>query len=53
MTDAEHPPETRISALLNYTDRLASMRAHLSVVTVLVGINLVLTAVLLWRLWNR
>ncbi len=50
---SEHTPETRISALMNYTDRLASMRMHLSVVTVLVAINLVLTAVLLWRLWSR
>lgn len=52
MTESEHPPEGRIGALLNYTDRLASMRTHLSVVTVLVVINLLLTAVLLWRLWN-
>jgi hypothetical protein len=52
MTD-EHPPETRIGALMNYTDRLANLRAHVSVVTLMVAINLVLTAVLLWRLWNR
>lgn len=52
MTESDHQPEGRIGALLNYTDRLASMRVHLSVVTVLVAINLVLTAVLLWRLWN-
>jgi hypothetical protein len=53
MTESEHPPDTRIGALRNYTDRLAAMRTHLSVVTVLVAINLVMTAVLLWRLWNR
>lgn len=53
MTELERSSETRISALLSYTDRLAAMRAHLSVVTVLVAVNLVMTAVLLWRLWDR
>ena len=50
---SDHPPETRIGALMNYTDRLAAMRTHLFVVTLLVAINLVLTTVLLWRLGNR
>jgi hypothetical protein len=40
LTESEHPPDTRIGALRNYTDRLAAVRTHLPDVTVLVAIDL-------------
>ena len=53
MSGSEQPSKTRIGALQDTHERLGSLCARLSILTLLVAINLALTAGVLWRLLTR